>query len=131
VGDAEAITVVADEERFSAVMAHLIGNAQDASREGGKIEVRLQARGSEAVIEIVDNGEGMAPEFVRDRLFKPFQTTKQGGYGIGAFESRAYVQELGGRLDVISERGRGTTVRISLAMVNRTAPAMAQVASAL
>jgi len=131
VGDAEPMTVMADEQRFSAVIAHLIGNAQDAIREGGRIEVRLRARGSEAVIEIVDDGQGMDPEFVRDRLFKPFQTTKPGGYGIGAYESRAYVQELGGRLDVISERGRGTTVRISLAMVNRAAPTLPQVASAI
>jgi signal transduction histidine kinase len=56
----------------------------------------------------------MSQEFIRDRLFKPFQTTKQAGMGIGAYESFQYVQELGGRMDVASELNKGTTVTLLL-----------------
>ena len=57
---------------------------------------------------------GMSPEFIRERLFKPFQTTKQAGMGIGAYESFQYVQELGGRIDVQSEPDKGTEVTLRL-----------------
>ena len=56
----------------------------------------------------------MEPEFVRTEMFKPFKSTKSGGYGIGAYESREFVRELGGSLDVESAPGKGTTVRIRL-----------------
>jgi signal transduction histidine kinase len=81
------------------------------------VAVRLSAKGGEAVIEFEDSGPGMNEEFVRNELFRPFRTTKDGGFGIGAFESRAFVQELGGRLEVASEPGRGTTVRIWLPVI--------------
>lgn len=109
------LQVVADRDRLQAVIAHLIDNAIDATPAGaGRVAVRLTAFGSDAVIEVEDNGKGMEPAFVRDELFKPFKTTKNGGYGIGAYESREFVHELGGRMDVESELGKGTTVRIRL-----------------
>ena len=61
-----------------------------------------------------DTGQGMSRDFIRDRLFKPFQTTKQAGMGIGAYESFQYVQELGGKIEVDSELGVGTTVTVLL-----------------
>ena len=63
---------------------------------------------------VTDTGHGMSSEFIRDRLFKPFQTTKQAGMGIGAFESFQYVQELGGKIDVQSQQNQGTSVTIML-----------------
>ena len=66
------------------------------------------------MVEVGDTGHGMTPEFVRERLFKPFQTTKQTGMGIGAYESLQYVQELGGRMLVESTPGVGTRVRLLL-----------------
>tara|TARA_R110000787_G_scaffold73973_3_gene164648 strand:+ start:394 stop:2523 length:2130 start_codon:yes stop_codon:yes gene_type:complete len=113
----DGIAVVIDTERFGAVIAHVIDNALDAIGEDGRIEVRLSSVGREAVIEIEDNGTGMNPDFVRDELFKPFRSSKGGGYGIGAFESREYVREQGGRLDVKSAPGVGTTVTIRLPVV--------------
>jgi signal transduction histidine kinase len=59
----------------------------------------------------------MSPGFIRDELFRPFRSTKKGGYGIGAYESREFVKEIGGRLEVHSEVGRGTTFRIGLPAV--------------
>jgi signal transduction histidine kinase len=56
----------------------------------------------------------MTPEFLRERLFKPFQTTKPAGMGIGAYESFQYVQELGGKISVDSAINVGTQVRLSL-----------------
>jgi signal transduction histidine kinase len=68
----------------------------------------------QARVVIGDTGQGMSPDFIRDRLFKPFQTTKQAGMGIGAYESFQYVQELGGKIEVDSELGVGTTVTVLL-----------------
>ncbi|MGB0630943.1 MAG: XrtA/PEP-CTERM system histidine kinase PrsK [Alphaproteobacteria bacterium] len=118
--DVAGIAVVIDEERLGAVMAHVIDNALDAIEGDGSIAVRLGASGSEAVIEVEDNGCGMTAEFIRDELFKPFRTSKGGGYGIGAFESREYVRENGGRMDVESEPGSGTKVTIRLPALSRT-----------
>ena len=79
----------------------------------------LQARreGNEVVIEVTDSGPGMKPEFVRSRLFKPFHSSKPGGFGIGAFEAREIVRAMGGRLEVESHEGLGSrfSVRLPLA----------------
>ncbi len=64
------------------------------------------------MVEVEDNGCGMTEEFVRERLFKPFQSTKANGMGIGAYESFRYIQDLGGRIEVISEPGRGSLFRL-------------------
>jgi C4-dicarboxylate-specific signal transduction histidine kinase len=76
--------------------------------------VRVAREGDDAVIEVTDQGRGMEPEFVRDRLFKPFQTTKAGGMGIGAYESQQYVNEIGGQIVVASVPDAGTSVRVLL-----------------
>jgi signal transduction histidine kinase len=67
-----------------------------------------------AVIEVADSGVGMTPEFVRDRLFKPFQTTKAAGMGVGVYESVQYVTGIGGRIMVDSTPDAGTRVRVVL-----------------
>jgi signal transduction histidine kinase len=81
------------------------------------VRVSLSVSGPRAVIEIADNGSGMTAEFMRDELFRPFRSSKKGGYGIGAYESREFVKEIGGRLDVLSEVGKGTTVRIGIPVI--------------
>ena len=63
---------------------------------------------------VIDSGSGMSPEFVRTRLFKPFQSSKPGGFGIGAFEARELIRAMGGRLDVESEEGLGTRFIVHL-----------------
>lgn len=122
---ADGIAVVIDEERLGAVMAHVIDNALD---DDGTVLVRLVSRGREAVIEVEDNGCGMDADFVRDELFKPFRSSKGGGYGIGAFESREYVREQGGQLEVQSEPGVGTTVTIRLPAIGMTEKATSDAA---
>jgi C4-dicarboxylate-specific signal transduction histidine kinase len=56
----------------------------------------------------------MSEDFIQEKLFKPFESTKSAGMGIGAFESREYIHELGGRLEVASRQSIGTTFRIML-----------------
>ena len=70
--------------------------------------------GSRARVEIGDTGHGMSKEFIRERLFKPFQTTKQAGMGIGAYESFQYIRELGGDISVESELNMGTRISVLL-----------------
>jgi putative PEP-CTERM system histidine kinase len=102
------------EERIERVIGHLVQNALDATDQGGRVWVRLARQGTHALVEVGDSGHGMSPEFVRERLFKPFQTTKPTGMGIGAYESFQYVHELGGKLSVDSAVDVGTQVNLLL-----------------
>lgn len=102
------------EERLERIIGHIVQNAFDATDPSGRVCLLLQRAHGQALIEISDTGSGMTQEFIRDRLFKPFQSTKQAGMGIGAYESFQYVQELGGKIDVESQPGEGTRVTIRL-----------------
>ncbi len=102
------------EDRIERVVGHLVQNALDATEHGGRVWVRLARQGAHALVEVGDTGRGMSPEFVRERLFKPFQTTKPTGMGIGAYESFQYVHELGGKLSVDSAVDVGTQVDLLL-----------------
>jgi putative PEP-CTERM system histidine kinase len=102
------------DDRLERVIGHVVQNALDATETNGRIWVRLERQGAQAMVEVGDTGHGMTPEFIRERLFKPFQTTKQAGMGIGAYESFQYVQELGGRILVDSTANAGTRVRLLL-----------------
>ena len=79
--------------------------------------------GSRVLVDIVDRGVGMSPEFVRDTLFRPFGTAKRGGTGIGAFQARELLREAGGDLVVMSRPGEGTTMRVVLPAAMGAAPA--------
>src|SRR5262249_1038067 len=86
------------EERLERVLGHLVQNAVDATTQGGRVSVSAYREIGHTVIEVADTGTGMSPEFVRQHLFRPFQSTKPSGMGIGAYESHRYVTELGGRI---------------------------------
>ncbi|MBX9965061.1 MAG: PEP-CTERM system histidine kinase PrsK [Burkholderiales bacterium] len=101
-------------DRLQRVLGHVVQNAIEASRSGSDVVVTLGRVGDKAVIEVTDTGVGMTEPFIRDRLFKPFQTTKASGMGIGAYESRQYLREIGGDLEVTSEVDKGTSMRIVL-----------------
>ena len=104
------------EERLERIIGHVVQNAFDATGSTGRVWLALDRLGGQARIEVGDTGLGMSQDFIRNRLFKPFQTTKQAGMGIGAYESFQYVQELGGKIEVDSELNRGTKVTILLPM---------------
>jgi putative PEP-CTERM system histidine kinase len=111
--DGAEICVEADPERLAVNVEHLIRNAQDACSDDGKIVVSVRGDDSWAELAVEDNGCGMDAEFVRDRLFKPFDTTKGSkGMGMGAYQVRDYVASVGGRLEVRSEVGIGTRIAL-------------------
>jgi len=113
--DDSPLIATAEKERLADVLGHVVQNAQEATAQHGSIEVTLQRRGEVAVIEVADTGCGMDAEFVRNRLFRPFDSTKgKAGMGIGAYETREFVREMGGQVEVESEPGVGTTFRIQL-----------------
>jgi putative PEP-CTERM system histidine kinase len=102
------------EERLERVIGHLVQNALDASTPSDKVWISVERQNDKAAIEVGDTGHGMSPEFIRDRLFKPFQSTKDAGMGIGAYESAQYIRELGGELLVDSAPDKGTRITVTL-----------------
>lgn len=111
--------VPVDPEQFPKILTNLLLNAAEATGEQGRIRVTTTERNQLVVVSVADNGTGMSPDFVNRRLFRPFQTTKKKGLGIGLFQSRTIAEAHGGRIEVESEVGRGTTFRVLLPMTAR------------
>ncbi len=112
-------SITADQDRIVMALTHLIRNAQEATAANGFIDVTLKQQNNAACIQIEDNGSGMDREFIQERLFKPFDTTKTGkGMGIGVYQAREYITSIGGTLDVVSEVNVGTTFSITLVATN-------------
>lgn len=105
------------EDRIERVIGHLVQNAIEATAPTGQVWIAVDREGGMAVVEVGDTGRGMSAEFVRERLFKPFQTTKNAGMGIGAHESFQYVQELGGKITVDSTVDVGSRFRLTLPLI--------------
>lgn len=96
-------------ERLVAVLVNLLRNAQEATAESGSVEIEVRQDARFVRIEIVDTGAGMDATFVRDRLFRPFDSTKgTQGMGVGAYQAREFVRSVGGDVDVNSTPGEGT-----------------------
>ena len=102
------------EERLERVLGHLVHNALDATAQGGEVWVAVQRQVGQVKVEVGDSGVGMTDEFVQTRLFRPFNSTKENGMGIGTHESLQYIRELGGQIDVATEPGRGTVMTVLL-----------------
>jgi putative PEP-CTERM system histidine kinase len=113
--------VQADPERFAAVLDHVLRNAQEATPDGS-VSVHLGVSQGEVMLVVRDTGEGMDPVFIRERLFRPFDSTKGSkGMGIGAYQAREYVQGLGGHVEVQSTPGEGTAFSIILPVAKASA----------
>ena len=109
----------ADPERLTVVIEHLIRNAQDATTPDDLIGVTSSTNNGMAVIEIRDTGSGMTAEFISERLFRPFDSTKGSqSMGIGVYQAREYARMLGGSLDVESRVGEGTVFSLRLPVVD-------------
>jgi len=113
--ESDGLQIQADPDKLTTAFEHLIRNAQDATDDDGQINVDAEISDAVVNIRINDTGGGMTPEFIRERLFRPFDSTKGSqSMGIGAYQAREYIRELGGQLDVSSSPGKGTTFSIRL-----------------
>jgi putative PEP-CTERM system histidine kinase len=108
--------IAIDAEAFDAVAAHLLDNAIEASPPNAQVRIEVRGEALSVVIDIVDAGSGMTPEFIRDTLFRPFASTRRDGHGIGAWQARELLREAGGDLLVLSRVGSGTTMRLLMPM---------------
>lgn len=117
----EDIVVSADNERLGRVVGHIVQNACEATHHEGKVEIRLASRDNLAILEVEDNGKGMDEAFLAERLFRPFDSTKSSGMGIGAHECQEYMRELGGDVEVSSSVGVGTLFRILIPVIDANA----------
>lgn len=109
--------LVLDSEKFSNVLYHLISNAQQATEDSGQVTVKIELTvdQSQLMIDISDTGCGMTQEFIRERLFKPFDTTKgNAGMGVGAYDAKNFIEKTGGHLKVESQEGSGSTFTLVL-----------------
>jgi putative PEP-CTERM system histidine kinase len=110
----QPVMVMGDRDALEQALIHLIQNAIDASEAGKPVLLDVMTEGLNGTIAVIDSGMGMSPEFVRTGLFKPFVSSKPGGFGIGAFEAREIVKAMGGRVTVESCEGLGTRFSVSL-----------------
>jgi putative PEP-CTERM system histidine kinase len=110
-----------DRDQFGSVITNLLLNARDAVGPGGEVRIETSRSGDWAIVSIADNGCGMSPEFLKSSLFRPFQTTKKKGLGVGMFQSKMIVEAHRGKIWVESEPAVGTTFRVMLPLNNQTA----------
>ncbi|VVT08115.1 Histidine kinase [Sphingomonas sp. EC-HK361] len=114
-GQGEALAF-ADVGALEVLLGHLVQNAIEASAPTDAVMLVVGEDEGRVTIDIIDRGSGMDAVFVREQLFKPFSSTKPGGFGIGAFEARQLAEAMGGKVTVASREGEGTRFRVTLPM---------------
>jgi signal transduction histidine kinase len=107
-----------------------VQNALDATAAGGEVWLSVQRQSGQVLVEVGDSGVGMSDEFIQTRLFRPFNSTKESGMGIGSHESLQYVRELGGQIEVDSQAGRGTVMKVLLPLFDSHAEPVTAAGSA-
>ena len=118
--DTGVLFVEMEKGRLAAIIGHLIQNAQDATPAEGEVVVSCVLEGESVRITISDTGSGMSEAFIQQRLFRPFDSTKgSAGMGIGAYESREYILQAGGSLEVESDVGVGSSFHVTLPLSKR------------
>ncbi|MEW5803166.1 MAG: XrtA/PEP-CTERM system histidine kinase PrsK [bacterium] len=117
-GYADLPEINLDHEKIQSVIRNIIINAQESLKGRGKVSISTFFKDKTAVIEVKDNGPGMSREFLNNKLFKPFQTTKKNGLGIGLYQCKQIISAHDGRIEVESEEGMGTIFWIYLPVDN-------------
>jgi hypothetical protein len=102
-----------DSDQIHQVLLNLLLNALQAIDANGKITVTVRTYGAEAIVEVTDNGRGIAADHLPN-IFRPFYTTKGDGTGLGLSLARRIVEDHHGRIDVTSAVGQGTTMAVIL-----------------
>ncbi|WP_447762277.1 XrtA/PEP-CTERM system histidine kinase PrsK [Sphingopyxis panaciterrae] len=103
-----------DAASIQQIVQHLAANAIDASPPDSPVQIVATGEQGRVRIDVIDEGSGMSRAFVREELFKPFVSTKEAGFGLGAFEALGLAQAMGGTIDVASEPGRGSNFTLWL-----------------
>ena len=106
--------VYVDREQMESVVTNLVINGGEAAGPEGSVRVHTECRDDAILLTVADDGCGMTPEFVRKSLFRPFESTKKKGLGIGMFQTKMIIEAHRGKIQVESEPGKGTTIRVSL-----------------
>ncbi len=107
-GCSPSLSVWGNADMIRQIVGHLVTNAIDSSRDDAPVQIIAASDHDRVRIDVLDQGEGMSVEFVRSGLFKPFVSTKDGGFGLGAFEALQLAQAMGGTIEVVSELGKGS-----------------------
>jgi putative PEP-CTERM system histidine kinase len=118
VGCQTGLAAWADAASLRQIVQHLVANAIDASAADSPVQVVAVAEQGRVRIDVIDQGVGMTRGFIRDELFKPFVSTKDGGFGLGAFEALQIAQAMGGAIDVESEPGKGSSFTLWLPLAD-------------
>jgi len=108
VGCATGLAAWADARSVRQILEQLAANAIDASPEGSPVQIIATKEAGRVRIDVLDQGCGMSRDFIREELFKPFVSTKEGGFGLGAFEALGLAQAMKGTIEVLSEPGQGS-----------------------
>lgn len=109
-----------DPEQMEKVVVNLLLNAFEAMDDGGTVKVETKVHDGRVILSVSDNGPGMPPEFVGNNLFRPFQSTKKKGLGIGLYQCKSIVEAHQGKIEVETEEGDGSTFRIVLPAAKTT-----------
>jgi signal transduction histidine kinase len=112
--ESEPLSTRGHDDRLERVLGHLVQNAMDATPATGRVWLKVQRFSGQVMVEVGDTGAGMSEEFVQTKLFRPFNTTKHSGMGIGTYESFQYIRELGGSVSVDSRLSEGTVLTVLL-----------------
>jgi putative PEP-CTERM system histidine kinase len=111
----ESVELVLAEDTLFSVLNHLIQNAQEATNKEGWVKIKVSVSVNELLIAVLDNGCGMSDEFINNRLFKPFDTTKgNAGMGIGVYEAKQFIESVGGSMQVTSFEQEGSIFQLSI-----------------
>jgi signal transduction histidine kinase len=116
------IFATVDGKAVERVIENLVINALEAMPDGGGLKVAAQQENGNAIIAVADTGKGMTDEFLRERLFQPFATTKKKGIGLGLYSCREIIEQHGGRIDVKSEVDLGTEFKVVLPLKTEETP---------
>ena len=115
-GDTEAPAFVSlsDQKAFLNVLEHVVMNAVEATPASAQVRLRIETGGGRVRVSVDDRGAGMTPQFIAKELFRPLRTTKGAGMGIGAYQAKETMRDLGGDIEVASRVGEGTTITLLL-----------------
>ncbi|NOY67148.1 MAG: PEP-CTERM system histidine kinase PrsK [Gammaproteobacteria bacterium] len=111
----ENVRISANYDRFLSIVGHIVKNAQEATNDDGYVKVDVSYDDNMLTIKVTDNGSGMDEQFIKDKLFTPFITTKgNAGMGVGVYECREFIEALGGHVQASSKPGHGSEFLLTI-----------------